>query len=89
MSYIKYPLPLYYDKIGAIAQVKELRSHQRSKHVLRHFYLIREIIGRAVVKIEQIPTNRNIANLLTKPLSQRQYDSHVSSYDLRHVSNWL
>ena len=30
-----------YDNNGAITQAKEPRSHQRSKHVLRHYHLIR------------------------------------------------
>ena len=45
------PIPLYCDNNGAIAQAKELRSYQRSKHVLRRYHLIREIIGRQDVKI--------------------------------------
>ena len=32
---------LYYDNNGAIAQAKEPISHQRSKHILRHYHLIR------------------------------------------------
>ncbi|KAK8560279.1 hypothetical protein V6N12_013078 [Hibiscus sabdariffa] len=32
---------LYCDNNGAIAQAKEPRSHQRSKHILSHFYLNR------------------------------------------------
>ncbi|KAK8685906.1 hypothetical protein V6N13_124938 [Hibiscus sabdariffa] len=37
-------LELYCDNNGAIAQAKEPRSHQRSKHILRLFHLIREIV---------------------------------------------
>ncbi|KAK2429799.1 secreted RxLR effector protein [Trifolium repens] len=40
------PISLYCDNNGAIAQAKEPRSHQRSKHILRRFHLIREIIDR-------------------------------------------
>ncbi|KAL4361336.1 hypothetical protein GQ457_04G018620 [Hibiscus cannabinus] len=42
---------LYCDNNGAIAQAKEPRSHQRSKHILRRFHLIREIIDRGDVEI--------------------------------------
>ena len=42
---------LFYDNNGDIAQAKEPRSHQRSKHILRHFHLIREIVDRGDVKI--------------------------------------
>ena len=34
------PIELYCDNNGAIAQAKEPRSHQRTKHILRHFHLI-------------------------------------------------
>ncbi|KAK8640288.1 hypothetical protein V6N13_008047 [Hibiscus sabdariffa] len=36
-------MELYCDNNGAITQAKEPRSHQRSKHILRRFHLIREI----------------------------------------------
>ena len=39
-------ISLYYDNTGAIAQAKESRSHHKSKHILRHFHLIREIVER-------------------------------------------
>ena len=62
------PIPLYCDNNGAIAQPKVPRSHQRSKHVLRRYRLIREIIGRGDVVIEKVPTNQNLTDPLTKPL---------------------
>ena len=43
------------DNNGAIAQAKEPRSHQRSKHILRRFHLIREIVKRRDVKICKVP----------------------------------
>ena len=49
-------VPLYCDNNGVIAQAKEPWSHQRSKHVLRRYDLIREIIGRYDVIIEKVPT---------------------------------
>ncbi|PKI67261.1 hypothetical protein CRG98_012333 [Punica granatum] len=62
------PVELYCDNNEAIAQAKEPRSHQRSKHILRRFHLIREIVDRGDVKICRIPTDENLADPLTKPL---------------------
>ena len=45
------PVDLYCDNSGAIAQAKEPRAHQNSKHILRRFHLIREIVERGDVKI--------------------------------------
>ena len=86
---IVHPMLLYCYNNGAIAQSKEPRSHQRSKHVLRRYHLIREIIGRNDVKIEKIPTDQNIVNSLTKPLPQKKYESHVLAYGMRYKGDWL
>ena len=83
------PVVLYCDNNGAIAQAKEPRSHQRSKHVLRRYHLIREIIGRGDIVIHKIPSDGNIADPLTKALSQQKHECHVQSYGMRYMGDWL
>ncbi|KAK8584221.1 hypothetical protein V6N12_068467 [Hibiscus sabdariffa] len=82
-------LELYCDNNGAIAQAKEPRSHQRSKHILRRFHLIREIVDRGDVEICKVHTDDNIADPLTKPLSQQKHDRHTESLGIRYVSEVL
>ena len=53
-------LELYCDNNGAIAQAKEPQFHQRSKHILRRFHLIREIVDRGDVKKRKVYTNDNV-----------------------------
>ena len=48
------PLEIFCDNNGAIAQAKEPRSHQKSKHILRRYHLIQEIVERGDVKISKI-----------------------------------
>ena len=79
---------LYCDNNGAIAQAKEPISHQRSKHILRHYHLIREIIKRGDVKIHRVPTNDNVADPLTKPLPQPKHESHVRSMGISFTIDW-
>ncbi|KAK8492465.1 hypothetical protein V6N11_034876 [Hibiscus sabdariffa] len=79
---------LYCDNNGAIAQAKEPRSHQRSKHILRHFHLIREIIDRVDVEICKVHTDDNIEDPLKKPLAQQKHDRHTESLGIRYVSDW-
>ncbi|KAK2389827.1 secreted RxLR effector protein [Trifolium repens] len=83
------PISLYCDNNGAIAQAKEPRSHQRSKHILRRFHLIREIIDRGDVKICKVPTLDNIADPLTKPLAQLKHDGHTRSMGIKVMPDWL
>lgn len=82
------PIELYCDNNGAIAQAKEPRSHQRSKHILRRFHLIREIIDRGDVKICRVDTLDNVADPLTKPLAQQKHDAHTRSMGIRIMSDW-
>ena len=82
------PVNLYCDNNEAIAQAKEPRSHQRSKHILRRNHRIREIIERGDVKIYKVPTNDNVVDPLTKPLPQPKYDSHIRSMGIRYDVDW-
>ena len=79
---------LYCDNNGAIAQAKEPRSHQRSKHILRRYHLIREIIERGDVKICKLPTDDNAVDPLTKPLPHSKHESHIRSMGIRYDVDW-
>ena len=85
---ISNPVDLYCDNNGAIAQAKEPRSHQRSKHILRRFHLIREIINKGDVKICRVCTDDNVADPLTKPLPQSKHDCHNRSLGIGNVTDW-
>nr|AAP03364.1 putative polyprotein [Oryza sativa Japonica Group] len=62
MTSASSPMDLCCDNSGAIAQAKEPRSHQKSKHILWRYHLIREIVGRGDVKICKIHTDLNVAD---------------------------
>ncbi|KAK8547473.1 hypothetical protein V6N12_031610 [Hibiscus sabdariffa] len=81
-------LELYFDNNGTIAQAKEPRSHKRSKHILRRFHLLREIVDRGDVEICKVHTDDNIADPLTKHLPQQKHDRHTESLGIRYVSDW-
>ncbi|PKI42130.1 hypothetical protein CRG98_037472 [Punica granatum] len=75
--------------VTELAVAKEPRSHQRSKHILRRFHLIREIIDRGDVKICRIPTDENLADPLMKPLVQHKHEAHTRSIGIRQMPDWL
>jgi hypothetical protein len=81
-------LKLYCDNNGAITQAKEPRSHQKSKHVLRRYHLIREIVERDDVKVCKIDTEANIADPLTKPLSQAKHTMHIAGMGIKFMRDW-
>ncbi|WKA12852.1 hypothetical protein VitviT2T_030203 [Vitis vinifera] len=86
---IEEPIPLLCDNNGAIAQAKEPRSHQKSKHVLRMYHLIREIIERGDVKIEKIDGKENAADPFTKALGITQFDKHKWEVGMKYMTDWL
>ena len=86
---ISNPIPLLCDNNGSIAQAKEPRSHQKSKHILRRFHLIREIVARGDVVVERIPSTDNLVDPLTKPLAQEVFERHCTTMGLLHKGNWL
>ena len=45
------PILLYYDSTRAIAQAKEPKSHQHTKHILHCYHLIREIMDRGDINL--------------------------------------
>ncbi|KAJ9541098.1 hypothetical protein OSB04_027604 [Centaurea solstitialis] len=64
---------------------KEPREHHKSRHVLRKYHLIREIIGRGDVRICKIPTEENVADPLTKPLARVKHEAHANSVGMQYL----
>ena len=62
------PVRLYYENNAAIAQSKEPRSHNKSKHVLRKYHLLREIVQRGDAAVSRVATDDNVTDPLTKGL---------------------
>ena len=80
---------LYCDSTGAIAQVKEPKAHQRTKHILRHFHLIQEIVDRGDVDLQKIDGKENLADPFTKALAIKEFDNHKSKMGIRYCAEWL
>ena len=85
---IKDPVPLYCDNNGAIVLAKEPRSHQKSRHILRKYHLICEIIDRRDIKVEGVDSKDNIADPLTKALPRLQFEHLIEAYGLKNCNYW-
>ncbi|KAL0329353.1 UNVERIFIED_CONTAM: Retrovirus-related Pol polyprotein from transposon TNT 1-94 [Sesamum radiatum] len=80
---------IFCDSNGAIAQAKELRSYHQSKHILRRYHLLREMMGRDDVQMDRVSSAENTADPLTKPVSQITHPQHLGKIGLRQMSDWL
>ncbi|KAL0457679.1 UNVERIFIED_CONTAM: hypothetical protein Slati_0395100 [Sesamum latifolium] len=56
---IAAPVVIFCDNNGTIAQEKEPRSHHRSKHILRRYYLLREMVSKGDVRMDRVSSAEN------------------------------
>ena len=59
-------IPLYCDNNEAIALAKELRSHQKSKHIERRYHIICDYLEKKHVEVRRVDFADNMADSLTK-----------------------
>ncbi|KAL0287074.1 UNVERIFIED_CONTAM: hypothetical protein Sradi_7132800 [Sesamum radiatum] len=86
---IAKPVVMFCDNYKAIAQTKEPRSHHRSKHILRRYHLLREMVSRGDVRMDQVSSAENTTNPITKPMSQIAHTQHLDKMDLRSMGDWF
>ena len=68
------PTTIGIDNQGAIALSKNYISNSRTKHIERRHLKIRELVEQLVVRPEFVPTDENVADILTKPLGRRRFE---------------
>ena len=78
------PILLYYDSTGAIAQAKEPKSHQQTKHILRRYHLIWEIVDRGDVELQKIDKKKNLIDPFTKTLNVKEFEDYKSKMGIRY-----
>ena len=75
---------LYYDSTGVIAQMKELKFHQHTKHILYCYHLVREIMDRGDINLQKIDGKENLTDLFTKALRIKEFDEHKWKMGIRY-----
>ena len=66
---------VYCDNSSAIDISKNLVQHSRTKHIEIRYHIIRDLVERIVVALENIFTNRQNADIFTKPLDRSKFES--------------
>ncbi|KAL0381965.1 UNVERIFIED_CONTAM: Retrovirus-related Pol polyprotein from transposon TNT 1-94 [Sesamum calycinum] len=80
---------VFCDNNRVIAQTKELISHHRSKYILRCYHLLREMVRRGDVRIDQVSSAKNTTNPLTKSMSPIAHTLHLDKMGLRSMGDLL
>ena len=84
---VQFPITLYCDNSGIIANSKEPRTHKKGNHIERKYHLIRDIVQRGDVVVTKIASVDNLADPFTKSLPAKTFDRHVEG--VRCVEYWL
>ena len=86
---IESPITIYCDNSGAVANAVEPMAHQRTKHIARKYHLICDIIQRGDVAITKIASANNVADPLTKALSQKVFEKHLEAMGIKYMYDWF
>ena len=73
------PTVLHVDNQGAIALATDRRSCNRSRHVDRRYFKVRELVALGEISVQYIASADNPADLLTKPLPAKDHLRHSAT----------
>ena len=73
-----------YSLVGfAPLEINSYSSKKKKKHIERKYHLIREIVHRGDVAVMKIASQDNLADLFTKTLPAKLFESHLSGMGLK------
>ena len=76
---VDQPFILYCDNQPAIQLTDHDVAHQRSKHIDIHYHFIRDYVQKGIIQVKWISTKHMHADILTKAMEPKQFQSIVSN----------
>ena len=70
------PIPLYIDSESSTEVLSTLKSNNQLKHIMPRINFIRECINNSLIILIFIPSEYNVADVLTKPLPTELFNRH-------------
>ena len=61
------------DNQGVIALAKDNKFHSHTKHIDLQYHFIREAVEDNKIKMEYVPTDKNVADIFTKALAKPRF----------------
>jgi hypothetical protein len=79
------PTMIYCDNLSSIQLAKNPVFHARTKHIEVHYQFVQERVLSGEVKLQHVPTDRQIADIFTKPLGLDKLRQFSGTLGLRHL----
>ena len=67
------PVSLSVDNKGAVDLAYNPEHHQRTKHIERRHFYVREAVERGEIRVPFVRTDDNLADFFTKPLASKRF----------------
>ena len=80
---LEHPTCLRIDNQSAMALARNDAFHNRTKHIAIRHHFIRERIEDGEIDVEYVPTDRQVADVLTKPLGRVKHERFVEGMGLQ------
>jgi len=74
------PIPIFVDSSGVVSMVFNPVDHQSNKHVRLAYHYARELTAEKIILPQRIPSDDNLADYFTKPLSGPRAKQILSRY---------
>ncbi|CAM8904112.1 unnamed protein product [Rhodiola kirilowii] len=80
-------MTLYCDNMSAISISKDPVQHSRTKHIDIRHHLIRELVEDKLISLFHMPTEKQLVDILTKPLDAERFETLRSALGLCVMKN--
>ncbi|XP_017228583.1 uncharacterized protein LOC108203891 [Daucus carota subsp. sativus] len=78
-------IPIFCDNTSATAISDNPIQHSRAKHIDVRHHFIREHIEKGIVKLIYVPTEKQLADIFTKPLDETTFNRFVSDLGMLNM----
>jgi hypothetical protein len=79
------PTVIHCDNLSSIQLAKNPVFHARTKHIEVHYHFVWERVLSGEVELQHVPTDRQIADIFTKPLGLDKLRQFSGTLGLRHL----
>jgi hypothetical protein len=79
------PMMIYPDNLSSIQLAKDPVFHARTKHIEVHYHFVQEHVLFGEVEMQHVSTDRQIADIFTKPLGLDKLRQFSGALGLRHL----
>ena len=79
-------IPIMCDNTSVISIVANLVNHYRTKLIYVRYHFIREHVVNGTIELHFVPTNKQLADIFTKPLDEATFTRLVSEIGMLNSS---